>query len=1094
MKLDITRTRKLLKAFDFATLFREELGWEPQRYDLTVMVEGQAFKLETIAHKRGFMALWLKGQIPAYAMRRKIDAQVEKSYHEHLVIYSDAGMTTQVWQWVKREAGRPAASRETTFRVEGNGDGLIQKLEQVAVTLDEEERLTILDVAERVKSGFDVEKVTKKFYERFKDEHAAFLKFVKGIPEEGMQRWYVSVTLNRLMFVYFIQKKGFLDGNADYLRAKLAESQGRGADRFYGEFLCPLFFRGFAARQHDAETVRLLGNVPYLNGGIFARHQIEQRYGEKINIPDAAFERLFAFFEQYQWHLDERPLRKDNEINPDVLGYIFEKYINQKQMGAYYTKEDITEYISKNTVIPFLFEKALTPGPSPKGGGEMWKLLAADPDRYIYPAIKVGVELPLPAEIAAGEADPARREGWNKPALAEFALPTEIWRETVARRLRYAEIRQKLAAGEVNDINALITLNLDARQFAQDALENAESVEFVRAFWKALTGLSLLDPTVGSGAFLFAALNVLEPLYEACLERIQVFVDELDASGEPHRPAQGRNLSDFRKALAEMARHPNRRYFILKSIMVNNLYGVDIMEEAVEICKLRLFLKLVAQVERVEQVEPLPDIDFNIRAGNTLVGFATREDVRRAVNTGTLGGVQTEKLFAMPEEESQLKRIEEKAGDVERLFRLFRQQQTELGGESDADAKEELKRRLKTLEDELNVLLAGQYGIKNPKSKEFAAWQESHEPFHWFAEFYGIMSEGGFDVIIGNPPYVEYRTVKEYRLMPGYYKSESAGNLYAFSMERSCSLLNARGMFGMIVPAGVIGLDDTFSLRKIMLDAYKTHYCSTYAIRPSKLFDGVDQRLCIYLADRKTAAKSPQIWTTKYHHWNTEERSALFQNLTYSESFLHSRMNRIPQIGNENAKAVLAKLEAMNNKTVSSYYSVESVGFLMHYHRSPRYWIRAMDFEQYFKSETRTRSIHHFRNIYFRDSRIGKFIGSILNSTLFFFWFISVGNGRNITGRDVELLPVGDIDSPINDLSSLFDTLMQDYKNNSFVRVREDCEYQEFRPSHSKPIIDEIDRALARHYGLTAEELDFVINYDVKYRLGASAVGEDGDE
>ena len=64
----------------------------------------------------------------------------------------------------------------------------------------------------------------------------------------------------------------------------------------------------------------------------------------------------FTFFERYQWHLDDRPLRNDNEINPDVLGYIFEKYINQKQMGAYYTKEDITDYISKNTIIPFLLD------------------------------------------------------------------------------------------------------------------------------------------------------------------------------------------------------------------------------------------------------------------------------------------------------------------------------------------------------------------------------------------------------------------------------------------------------------------------------------------------------------------------------------------------------------------------------------------------------------------------------------------------------------------------------------------------------------------------------------------------------------------
>ena len=76
-------------------------------------------------------------------------------------------------------------------------------------------------------------------------------------------------------------------------------------------------------------------------------HQIEQLYGKTIAIPDKAFEKLFEFFDAYHWHLDERPLKADNEINPDVLGYIFEKYINQKQMGAYYTKEDITDYISR---------------------------------------------------------------------------------------------------------------------------------------------------------------------------------------------------------------------------------------------------------------------------------------------------------------------------------------------------------------------------------------------------------------------------------------------------------------------------------------------------------------------------------------------------------------------------------------------------------------------------------------------------------------------------------------------------------------------------------------------------------------------------
>ncbi len=98
-----------------------------------------------------------------------------------------------------------------------------------------------------------------------------------------------------------------------------------------------------------------------------------------IEIPDEAFERLFAFFNEYHWHLDNRPLRKDNEINPDVLGYIFEKYINQKQMGAYYTKEDITEYISKNTIIPYLFDAAAQKDarwPLSRPDGSVWSTAA----------------------------------------------------------------------------------------------------------------------------------------------------------------------------------------------------------------------------------------------------------------------------------------------------------------------------------------------------------------------------------------------------------------------------------------------------------------------------------------------------------------------------------------------------------------------------------------------------------------------------------------------------------------------------------------------------------------------------------------------
>ena len=139
--------------------------------------------------------------------------------------------------------------------------------------------------------------------------------------------------------------------------------------------------------------------------------------------------------------------------------------------------------------------------------------------------------------------DVSKRDDWNKPADSEYALPTETWREVATRRTRCKEIREKLKAGEVRSINDLITHNLDILRFAEEVIANCDDPDLLRAFYKAIPALSVLDPACGSGAFLFAALNILERLYDTCLVRMQAFVDDLDRSGERHRPEKFR---DFR--------------------------------------------------------------------------------------------------------------------------------------------------------------------------------------------------------------------------------------------------------------------------------------------------------------------------------------------------------------------------------------------------------------------------------------------------------------------------------------------------------------------------------------------------------------------
>ncbi len=872
MVLSIAEGRNFLTAYNFKTLFIEKLGWNRYKATLEIPVDGCTFILSAIAEKCGMAAFvcdpGADGCIPDYQTRRKIERQVAKSAHEHLIIFTDKKRNTQIWQWVRREQGKPAACREHPYRVGQPGDSLIQKIRALAVSLEEEEGLTLPDVTGRARKAFDVERVTKKFYDRFETEHTSFLSFLDGIPDKEMERWYISVMLNRLMFVYFIQKKGFLGGgDTDYLKNKLTLCRTElGKDRYYRDLLCPLFFEGFAKKKDERseKARRLLDEVPYLNGGIFMPHQIEQLYDKTIAIPDKAFDKLFEFFDAYHWHLDERPLKKDDEINPDVLGYIFEKYINQKQMGAYYTKEDITEYISKNTVVPFLFDAAREKCKIAfEGNRSLWRLLQEDPDRYIYKAVRHGVTwayrpknvdkheggllpgpLPLPPAIEEG-VDPAkpnileRRKTWNKPAPPDYALPTENWREVVARRNRYEEVHGKLAAGEISSINDLITYNLDIRQFAQDVVENAEGPELLVAFWKAVETVTVLDPTCGSGAFLFAALNILDPLYEACLERMQFFLDEWGEAGKKNHPNYYRLFTDTLKRMEE---HPNHRYFVLKSIIINNLYGVDIMEEAVEICKLRLFLKLVAQIEHAKDIEPLPDIDFNIRAGNTLVGFTKLEEVRSAAEKESYG--QGKIVFG--ETEEQIKRLEEEVDIADRAFRKFREMQTQQGmsPKDFSEAKENLRSRLKKLTDELDRFLASEYGINEgsiPNKKKiedaYEKWRKSHQPFHWFAEFYGILKAGGFDVIIGNPPYVDMKDMKDYTVRG--FSTIVMRNLYPLILERCLILGQHRGTQGYIVPVSAVATEGYAKLQQLLIT--RCLYYSSFDDRPAHLFDGLDK-------------------------------------------------------------------------------------------------------------------------------------------------------------------------------------------------------------------------------------------------------------
>lgn len=1101
-----------IRNFDFVHLFNE-LGWDYLNENTTRKYEDENFDFHSIAHKEGFRIIVCQaidsGKVPSYTLRRKIQTEISKLYHENLLIFIDRHKSEQTWQLIDRKPNKPNQFRQTTWKAHQDPELLYQRMKGAFFTLAEQEELTIVDVTHRLRQNFtaNAEKVTKQFYDKFKNEHKRFLGFIDGISTQGDREWYASLMLNRLMFCYFIQKKGFLNDDIHYLRNKLRETRDKqGKDRFYSfykNFLLILFHKGLGSPHADS-SLPSLGRVPYLNGGLFDVHELEKTY-TNIEVKDEAFEKIFDFFDEYNWHLDDSPTATGRDINPDVIGYIFEKYINDRaQMGAYYTREDITDYISKNCIIPYLFDEVKRNNAAAmKEGAETWNMLKESGDKYIYGAVRHGVPQngdlfgDLPPEIKAGfnkelaekPVDDSTsphlyelRKEWNKPAPADIALPTEIYREVIERRNRYREVKVKIETGDVKEINDFITYNLDIKQFAQDVLENTTDPALIRHFYAALKKVTILDPTCGSGAFLFAAMNILETLYRKCIDRMESFVEE---------EGKGKH-SIFEKELAQVHRpeHPNLDYFIYKSIILNNLYGVDIMNEAVEIAKLRLFLKLMATVDPDYSkpnlgMEPLPDVDFNIRCGNTLVGFATGDELKKGLDYTFDGAI------ARPI-------IEEKCEVVARAFKRYKEIQLDYGDDYQGfrEAKEELKKRLKELNKELNELLHMQYS-----GAKYDDWLKSYQPFHWVAEYYEIIEENkGFDVIIGNPPYVEYSKVKnDYSINQGY-RTYNCGNLYAFVLENVEKFNNAFGRSGFIVPLSAFCTQRMEPLVKFYSQQRCDKWISHYGWRPATLFEGVNIPLSIIIkSSRNSESDHNHSFITEYYKWYREKRTMLFSDILYTDgSSLEYHSFVIPKIGKQYSiileKTISIKPIGHLDKNNSSNYK------LFYRNTGGLYWRIITDFKPYFEVNGHQEDSSTLNELSFRNESALKIMVATLNSNLFWVFYVAYSSFHHVNPIDLITFPINLdqlSDYHKNNLSLLCDQLMIDLKKNSKKQLRihkggKNSIAQTFYPSLSKDYVDKIDIQLANYYQFNQEELDIIINYDIQFRI--QNINEDENE
>jgi hypothetical protein len=818
MSLDqnfFSKTRDFLNEFRFHDLFIQELGWsqpattKPKTLAIQSEGESQTYTYLMIAEVSGVVVLEITagdGQIPDGKVRNAIHQEIEQLYRENLLIFVDRPRSRSLWYWVKRE-GTKRYIRDHLYIKGQPGDLFLSKLGALVIELSDWEHgePSVVEIAGKLQSGFDVERITKKFYQEFKDQHETFLQFIQGIDKAADRRWYTSVMLNRLMFVYFLQRKGFLDrGDLDYLQNQLKASQQRGKDLFYRQFLLPLFFEAFAKpeKHRDEKVKELVGEVKYLNGGLFLQHRIENEY-QNITIGDEAFAQILDLFSRYSWNLNDTPEGNDDEINPDVLGYIFEKYINQKEFGAYYTRPEITEYLCEKTIHQWILDRV---------------------------------------------------------------------------------------NGKVNGISGITYPTIN------DLLLKLDSPLCQLLLQEILPSLSILDPACGSGAFLVAGMKTLIGIYSAVIGTIHL-----------------KGSRELKQWLKETERqHPSLGYFIKKRIITDNLYGVDIMEEATEIAKLRLFLALVSVARSVEELEPLPNIDFNIMAGNSLIGLI-RVDAESFDNVGNSEYQQGNLLQSLAASNYQAI-LAEKNRSIE-LYKQHAFQAGEVAGTAQEDRLQMLRNHIEGVNREsmakLNQLLLDEFsqklGIKyeaaqlKGKGKKRVltkADMEQLKPFHWGYHFDKIIQEkGGFDVIIANPPwevfkpnakeffaeYSEliskkkmdikafekaqktllqdeeiaaawleyqsqfphvsqyYRSTEQYKNQISVVNGKKQGtdiNLYKLFVEQCFNLLHPHGQCGMVIPSGIYTDLGSKQLREMLFSQTKMTGLFCFENR-QEIFEGV---------------------------------------------------------------------------------------------------------------------------------------------------------------------------------------------------------------------------------------------------------------
>jgi hypothetical protein len=324
-------------------------------------------------------------------------------------------------------------------------------------------------------------------------------------------------------------------------------------------------------------------------------------------------------------------------------------------------------------------------------------------------------------------------------------------------------------------------------------------------------------------------------------------------------------------------------------------------------------------------------------------------------------------------------KIDEQVRELTELKEKYRDAQQRIATENELN---KLRFGIERVTKELNCKL--NIGIDNP--------------FHWFIEFNQIMKKGGFNVIIGNPPYVEYSEVRNNYRVKGF-TTEKSGNLYAYIIERSHRVGSSDSYASFIVPVSIICTDRMMYTQSYLLKQYNNLWISSYAERPSKLFEGAERNVSILIYNNRSNQDGVKIYATEYLKWYSSERKNLFRNLRYNEISGLNKKAVIPKLGSRIENSIWKKIESCNSM-VECYLSPSRNEFKLVYRNSGgRYWKIVTDFTPHFTIDGKRKISSRETYLYAKSKLYRDCLITILNSTTYYWWYIQNSDTRTNNPR-----------------------------------------------------------------------------------------------